>query len=491
MDRVRLVISYNSRWEQLPDGSQRFVVSDNQGLYVSRNMTYEELVSIVQTVVKYDVNKYIADLQYISIVPGTTFRTFIRNDDDVLFMLGEDIVIPQVCVSLIERVAGGVIGEEIPPDDNTQHFRSSDGSNQLFTERSGIDGRENLCGVPPEVADHGDIVGAQLNDDFDCQIELNAGQYNHQYNEMYDDMNNERNKLPHNLPIHEVANEANLHPIHNVPNNEEDEERFETKRRARRLHRCSSTVVDIAGTFEVRPDVTPADSENARTWVISGAESYSFVLSANTLVRWRRFIAANRQVSAVIIGEMVAPRLQQQNGRLMRPRDIIADMKTMYGIQIMYIRGFQRCMRPVIAVDGTHLKGRFGGIMFVTTAQDENEQVYPIDFGHFYENINKRYHRKDVAAIMDKAARVYTELQYNRHMEELHNLHPNAYEYVIDTGPHKWFRVHCPDRRAAQSMLHQLTDAAHLVILKHVEKCNFMTVNPVDWNILSVKQARK
>ncbi|KAK2646652.1 hypothetical protein Ddye_021847 [Dipteronia dyeriana] len=335
----------------------------------------------------------------------------------------------------------------------------------------------------------------------------------------------------------------------------------------------------------------------------------------------------------------------------MLSKDIIADMKKMYGIQILYskahqaldyalsltygtheesfqllpsfgyvleqqnpetiidlqcdengkflyffmssgasVRGFQRCMRPVITVDGTHLKGRFGGIMFGATAQDGNEQVYPIGFGysdsennlswewfleclkgalghiddlvfisdrhasievgiskvfpysthticcwHFYENIKKRFHRKDVAAIMDKAARAYTELQYNRHMKELRNLHPNAYKYVIDAGPHKWSRVHCPDRRyrvmttnaaecinsclkfawqlpmltleefirnmlhrwfhdhhrAAQSMRHQLTDATHLVIQKPVEKCNFMTVNLVDWNIFSVKRAGK
>ncbi|KAK2647907.1 hypothetical protein Ddye_015396 [Dipteronia dyeriana] len=88
-------------------------------------------------------------------------------------------------------------------------------------------------------------------------------------------------------------------------------------------------------------------------------------------------------------------------------------------------------------------------------------------------------------------------------MEELRNLHPNAYEYVIDAGPQKWSRVRCPDRRnmvqrwfhdrhrAAQSMRHQLTDAAHLMILKRVEKCNFMIVNPVDWNIFSVKRAGK
>ncbi|KAK2646213.1 hypothetical protein Ddye_021408 [Dipteronia dyeriana] len=622
-------------------------------------MTYEELVSIVQTVVKYDVNKYIADLQSISIIPGITCRTFIRNDVDVLFMLEEDRVIPQVCVSLIERAEGGVIGEDIPPHDNTQHFRSSGGSNQLFTERSGIDGRENLCGVPPEVVDHGDIVGAQLDDDFGYHIEMNM------YNDMNNERNNERNNEPHNLPIHEVANEPNFHPVHNVVNNEEDEEPFERESRARRVHRCSSTAVHIAGTSEVRPDVTPSDSENARTWVIPGAESYSFGMDGSrnlvedeptrmiykgqffptkkdlkrldgyfamrhnfewkvkrsnkttlhlvflmdnctwklravrrdedTYLQVRSFInehtcpleeihRRHRQTSVVIIGEVVAPRLQQQDGRLMRPKDIIVDMKTMYGIQIMYskahealdyalsltygtheesfqllpsfgyvleqqnpgtitdlqcdenVRGFQRCMHQVIAVDGTYLKGRFGGTMFVAIAQDGNEQVYPIAFGysdsknnlswewffdclkgvlghiddlvfisdrhasieagiskHFYENIKKRYHRKDVAVIMDKVTRAYTELQYTRHMEELRNLHPNVYEYVIDAEfirnmLQRWFH----DRyRAAQSMRHQLTDASHLVILKRVDKCNFKTVNPVDWNIFSVKWVGK
>ncbi|KAK2634380.1 hypothetical protein Ddye_029172 [Dipteronia dyeriana] len=58
-------------------------------------MTYEELVSIVQTIMKYDVNKYIDDLHSISIFPGITCRTFKRSDNDVQFMLGEDRVIPQ------------------------------------------------------------------------------------------------------------------------------------------------------------------------------------------------------------------------------------------------------------------------------------------------------------------------------------------------------------------------------------------------------------
>jgi len=158
----------------------------------------------------------------------------------------------------------------------------------------------------------------------------------------------------------------------------------------------------------------------------------------------------HRQASAVVIRELIVPRLQQYDGRIMRPKDIIADMKEMFGIQVLYnkahsaleyalgltygnsansyqwlapycyvleqanpgiithlhiddhdrflyyfmalggcIRGFVTCMRPVIAVDGTHLKGRFKGMMFVAATQDGNEQIYPIAIGYGdSENIN-------------------------------------------------------------------------------------------------------
>ncbi|KAK2647863.1 hypothetical protein Ddye_015352 [Dipteronia dyeriana] len=435
MDRVRIVISYNGRWKQLPDESQRFFGFDNQGMYVSKNMTYEELVSIVQTVVKYNVNKYIVDLQSISIAPGTTCRTFIRNDDDVLFILGEDMVIPQVCVSLIEKVTTNVIAEDTPARGNTQQFQSSGRSNQLFIERSGNEEQQNMSGVPPKVADHGYIVGPQLDEFFGCQIETNDGQFNHQYNEMYNDMNNKQNNEPNFGPIHEVANEANLHMANNVAKNEKDEEPVQTEKRARRVHRCSSSVVDIARTSDVWPTVIEANSDNVITWVILGAESYSFSMGGSrklvedeptsmiykgeffpskkdlkrlvghfamrhnfewkvkrsykttlhlvclmdnctwklravirdeaTYFQVRSFVKEHtcpleeihrhhRQASVVIIGEVVAPRLQQQDGRLMRPKDIIIEMKTMYGIQIMYIKAYQALDYALSLTYGTH-----------------------------------------------------------------------------------------------------------------------------------------
>ncbi|KAK4843881.1 hypothetical protein QYF36_013880 [Acer negundo] len=187
------------------------------------------------------------------------------------------------------------------------------------------------------------------------------------------------------------------------------------------------------------------------------------------------------------------------------------------------IRGFRRCMRPVIAVDGDSennlswewflesLWGALGHIDDLVFISDRHasieagiSKVFPyathtICCWHFGENMKKRFHRKVVADIMDSAARTYSEFNYNRHMEELRRLHKGAFDYAIATSPYKWSRVHCPQRRnmlqkwfhdshtAVRSMRHQLTDAEHLVILNCVEKCNYMTVNLVDWNIFSVK----
>ncbi|KAK2642063.1 hypothetical protein Ddye_023826 [Dipteronia dyeriana] len=407
--------------------------------------------------------------------------------------------LPDVNQSLIERPPEGVIGENIPHRDNTQQFRSSNGSNQLFTERSGIDGRENICVVPPEVVDHVDILGPQFDDVFGCQIEMNGRQYNHQYNEIYNDINNEQNTTPNVGPIHEVDNECNFNLVDNIENNEDDEEPVQMETCVRCVHIFSSSAPDITGTSEVQANVTPDDSDNATTWVIPGVESYSFGMGGSrnlvedeptsmiykgqffptkkdlkrlvghfvmrqifewkvkrskkttlhlvcltenctwklravrrdeeTYFQVRCFINEHTcpleeihrhhpQASVVIIGEVIAPKLQQQDGRLMRPKDIIADMKSIYGIQIMYnkehatlnyalsltygtheetfqllpsfgyvleqknpdtitdlhcneddkflyffmsigssLRGFQTCIRPEIVIDGTHLKG--------------------------------------------------------------------------------------------------------------------------------------
>ena len=41
---------------------------------------------------------------------------------------------------------------------------------------------------------------------------------------------------------------------------------------------------------------------------------------------------------------------------------------------------FREYCRPTIAIDGTHLKGKYKGILFIATAMDVNNQIFSIAF---------------------------------------------------------------------------------------------------------------
>ena len=45
---------------------------------------------------------------------------------------------------------------------------------------------------------------------------------------------------------------------------------------------------------------------------------------------------------------------------------------------------FRECCRPAIVIDGTRLKRKYKGILFIATTMDGNDQIFPIAFrvGH-------------------------------------------------------------------------------------------------------------
>ena len=94
MDLVRMLISYNGRWEELSHGSQRYVGAVNKGILMQKNLTYEELLGVVQSIVKHDQNKYVIEMQSIVVAPGSICRTVISDNDDVQFVLREDKAVP-------------------------------------------------------------------------------------------------------------------------------------------------------------------------------------------------------------------------------------------------------------------------------------------------------------------------------------------------------------------------------------------------------------
>ncbi|KAK3198580.1 hypothetical protein Dsin_021995 [Dipteronia sinensis] len=79
-----------------------------------------------------------------------------------------------------------------------------------------------------------------------------------------------------------------------------------------------------------------------------------------------------RQASAWLIGEILSPKLAV-SGRSLKPKEIMTDMQVEHGDLTS--------IRPVICIDATHLKGKFGGVMFIAACQDANNQVFPLAYG--------------------------------------------------------------------------------------------------------------
>ncbi|KAH9676794.1 SWIM-type domain-containing protein [Citrus sinensis] len=152
-------------------------------------------------------------------------------------------------------------------------------------------------------------------------------------------------------------------------------------------------------------------------------------------------VDGRHQVRSQVVGHIIAEKYIQDK-RIYTPNDIRADMQQEYGVQLTYqqayrarkvgleivrgnpaesynllpkyshvlttanegtvthleqdgdgnflyyfvalgssIKGFMQYIRPVIAVDGTHLKGLYRGSMFVATCLDGNNQLYPLAIG--------------------------------------------------------------------------------------------------------------
>ena len=43
--------------------------------------------------------------------------------------------------------------------------------------------------------------------------------------------------------------------------------------------------------------------------------------------------------------------------------------------------GFNTSIRPVVAIDGTFLKAKYIGTLFIAACKDDNNQIYPLAFG--------------------------------------------------------------------------------------------------------------
>ncbi|KAH6771050.1 hypothetical protein C2S52_015853 [Perilla frutescens var. hirtella] len=164
------------------------------------------------------------------------------------------------------------------------------------------------------------------------------------------------------------------------------------------------------------------------------------------------------------------------------------------------IRAFQEGSRPVVVIDGTHLKGRNKRILFVAVTKDGNEQILPIAIGlspienddswkwflsrlditlgesedllivsDQHQSIKNAvaavfprtahglcyYHLQNkiakcgahVIAMFKEAAYAYRTDVFQRHMSALELVSTPAYQKLCRIGPEHWSISQCPARR--------------------------------------------
>lgn len=169
------------------------------------------------------------------------------------------------------------------------------------------------------------------------------------------------------------------------------------------------------------------------------------------------------------------------------------------------IRGFRACIRPVICVDASFLKHKFGGQLLVAIALDANEQLYPVAFGvvdsennnswtyfmvklrqaigivpnlvfvsdrhpsianalsvvfpeahhgactyHIKMNIMAKFKTDKCHAEFELASKAYRMSEFDRHFDKVKAKDPRIAAYLEEIGVQRWSRTFFPGTRYNQ-----------------------------------------
>ncbi|KAH6795076.1 hypothetical protein C2S52_005553 [Perilla frutescens var. hirtella] len=123
----------------------------------------------------------------------------------------------------------------------------------------------------------------------------------------------------------------------------------------------------------------------------------------------------------------------------------------------------------VIAIDGTHLKGKTKGILFIAVLKDGNEQCFPLAIGvgliendnavkamyptavhglcyyHIAKNLIRVGHH--VISMFKSVAFAYREEKFLKYLSMISSSRAEVYDTLLSIGVHCWARSQCPSRR--------------------------------------------
>ncbi|KAG8375239.1 hypothetical protein BUALT_Bualt10G0079600 [Buddleja alternifolia] len=147
-------------------------------------------------------------------------------------------------------------------------------------------------------------------------------------------------------------------------------------------------------------------------------------------------------------------------------------------------QGFKDGCRPMVGVDGCHLRGIHKGVLLTAVGLDPNNRIFLLCYCvgllpavyellpdvervlHMYNNFKKDHSGLALKDMMWKAARATYTNQFKGVMDSLKEFNEDAYKWLVDVNPTHWSKSHFRTTPKSDILLNNLFETFNSVI-KH------------------------
>ncbi|KAK8576416.1 hypothetical protein V6N13_032338 [Hibiscus sabdariffa] len=169
--------------------------------------------------------------------------------------------------------------------------------------------------------------------------------------------------------------------------------------------------------------------------------------------------------------------------KLYRARDIaIGIIEGKHKDQYSRIYDYLGELRPIICLDGCHLKGYHGGHLLTAVGIGANDCIYPIAFAavesechsswcwfcvrHLYNNFKGKHKGKALKDSFWKAATSTYMREFQVSLAEMESLSPKAFEWLKNVDPKFWSKSHFSTRSKCDMLLNNLCESFNKCVLE-------------------------
>ncbi|KAL4360525.1 hypothetical protein GQ457_04G013760 [Hibiscus cannabinus] len=140
--------------------------------------------------------------------------------------------------------------------------------------------------------------------------------------------------------------------------------------------------------------------------------------------------------------------------------------------------GFKASCRPIICLDGCHLKGYHGGHLLTAVGIDANDCIYPIAFAavesechsswcwHLYNNFKGKHKGNALKDSFWKATTSTYMREFQVALAEMESLSPKAFEWLKNVDPKFWSKSHFLTRSKCDMLLNNLCESFNKCVLE-------------------------